>query len=242
MIISASKLEKSVGRFNQRFLLACLSTGFKPTVVYASGSQAKLASYYRGMAFTRGDCLGACTKGASTLELIAQTKPSIVVMHDDLPDLTVESLAKQAKYIHPKIRTFAIIDKLDQFTGDAANSVVVADQDLLSHVETHSLASMAIVTNTSYQSPSILKRLDDLSQEAPADFKGVYHLIHRERQLLEAYALGLSNKETAELLGLSVRTVQTYSTNLLQKLGVNNRQKALRQAVKLGFSFMGKLF
>jgi DNA-binding NarL/FixJ family response regulator len=52
--------------------------------------------------------------------------------------------------------------------------------------------------------------------------------------LLEAYALGLSNQETANRLGLSVRTVQTYSSNLLQKLGVNNRQKALLRAMSLG--------
>jgi len=57
----------------------------------------------------------------------------------------------------------------------------------------------------------------------------------REQQLLEAYALGLSNKETAERLGLTVRTLQTYSTNLLQKLGVNHRQKALHRAVSLGY-------
>ena len=242
MIISASKLEKSVGRFNQRLLLACLSTGFKPTVIYASGSQAKLASLYRGMALTRGDCLGACTTGASTLELIAQAQPSIVAMHDDLPDLSVESLAKQAKEIHPEIRTVAIIGKLDQLTQDSANSIIVADQDMLVHPETHSLMAMAVVTNTSYQSPSILKRLNELSQEPPADVKGIHSLTPRERQLLEAYALGLSNRETADLLGLSVRTVQTYSANLMRKLGTNNRQKALRNALALGFTALGQLF
>ena len=54
-------------------------------------------------------------------------------------------------------------------------------------------------------------------------------------KLLEAYALGLSDKQTAERLGLSVRTVQAYRTNHLQRLGVNNRQKSLRRAVCLGY-------
>lgn len=44
-----------------------------------------------------------------------------------------------------------------------------------------------------------------------------FPLTPRERQLLEAYALGLSNQETARRLGLSVRTMQTYSSNLLKK-------------------------
>jgi DNA-binding NarL/FixJ family response regulator len=69
-----------------------------------------------------------------------------------------------------------------------------------------------------------------------------FPLTPRERQLLEAYALGLSNQETARRLGLSVRTMQTYSSNLLKKLGVNNRQKALRRAISLGFNAVIRRF
>lgn len=68
----------------------------------------------------------------------------------------------------------------------------------------------------------------------------MFQLSVRERQLLEAYALGLSNQETANRLGLSVRTVQTYSSNLLQRLGVNNRQKALLRAMSLGFNALAR--
>ena len=63
-----------------------------------------------------------------------------------------------------------------------------------------------------------------------------------ERQLLEAYALGLSNEETATKLCLSVRSVQTYSGNLLKKLGTNNRQRALRRAISLGLTELTHLF
>jgi DNA-binding NarL/FixJ family response regulator len=46
----------------------------------------------------------------------------------------------------------------------------------------------------------------------------------------------------AERLQLSPRTIQTYSGNLLQKLGVNNRQKALVAALKIGYSRLEKWF
>ena len=62
----------------------------------------------------------------------------------------------------------------------------------------------------------------------------------REQQLLEAYVLGLSNREVAEQLNLSVRSVQTYSGQLLARLGVNNRQKALIQIAKMGISVTTK--
>jgi DNA-binding NarL/FixJ family response regulator len=64
----------------------------------------------------------------------------------------------------------------------------------------------------------------------------------RDQQLLEAYVLGLSNREIAEQLNLSVRSVQTYSGNLLSRLGVNNRQKALLSIAKMGISVVPKFF
>ena len=51
----------------------------------------------------------------------------------------------------------------------------------------------------------------------------------------------MSNRETAEKTGLSVRSIQTYSGNLLQKLGTNNRQRALRRALSLGLTELGHL-
>jgi len=122
-----------------------------------------------------------------------------------------------------------------QFDNGAGLPIIVADQDLLVHPQTITLMTMAVVANTKYHSPSIQKHLKELDQRPSGYAEDIFQFSLREQQLLEAYALGLSNKETAERLGLKVRTVQTYSTNHLQKLGVNNRQKALRRAISLGY-------
>jgi DNA-binding NarL/FixJ family response regulator len=236
MIFSPSQLEEAAGRFQARFLLACLSSAFTPTVVYAASTQLHLVNLYRAMGSNKKDCLGACTTAASTLELITRAKPGILAMVDDLPEITLDCLIHEARKIHPEIRTFAIITKLDQLVSATESPILVADQDMLTHPETLTLAAMAIVTNTSYKSPSVLRHLSKLKLKSSGDGNNTFHLSLREQQLLEAYALGLSNLETAERLGLSVRTVQTYSSNLLQRLGVNNRQKALRRAIGLGLS------
>ena len=49
MIIPPSQLKKALGSFQGKFLLACLSSGFEPTIVYAAGSQMQLANLYRAM-------------------------------------------------------------------------------------------------------------------------------------------------------------------------------------------------
>jgi DNA-binding CsgD family transcriptional regulator len=148
--------------------------------------------------------------------------------------MALEELAVQARTIHPPLRTVAFITNLDNLSPSPSSPIIVSDQDLLIHAETITLMSMAVVTNTSYNSPKILLHFKEHNQKPLHPCGGTFQLSVRERQLLEAYALGLSNQETANRLGLSVRTVQTYSSNLLQKLGVNNRQKALLRAMSLG--------
>lgn len=241
MIIPPEQLRRAVGGFQGRFLLACLSSGFVPTVVYAADSQNLLANLYRGMGRTEHHCLGACTTGASALELITAVKPGILAMADDLPDMALEELAVQARSIHPALRTVAFITNLDKLSPSPANPIIVSDQDVLIHTETITLMSMAVVTNTHYNSPTIQLHFKEHNQQPPLHpCQGTFLLSLRERQLLEAYALGLSNQETANRLGLSVRTVQTYSSNLLQRLGVNNRQKALLRAMSLGFNALAR--
>jgi DNA-binding NarL/FixJ family response regulator len=238
MMFFPSQLEEASGRFQARFLLACLSSGFEPTVVYAAAVQLQLVNFFRAMGPKRNDCLGACATGAAAIELVARTKPGILVMVDDLPDYSLVDLISQARKVHPGLRTIAFVTKLDQFDSATGLSIIVADQDLLVYPQTLTLMAMAVVTNTKYYSQSIQKRLKELGQRPTGYAEDLFHLSLREQQLLQAYALGLSNKETAEQLGLTVRTVKTYSTNLLQRLGVNNRQKALRRAITLGYKAM----
>jgi DNA-binding NarL/FixJ family response regulator len=175
------------------------------------------------------------------LEHLCRVKPNLLLMCDDLPDMTLGSLVEQAKKLQPAVRTLAILSRIDKLYHDIQSPIIVADQDLLVHPETVTLMTMAVATNTSYHSPTILGRLNELNQKPAAPLEGTNLLTRRERQLLEAYALGLSNQETAKQLCLSPRTVQTYSSELLQKLGANNRQKALLQAMRLGFKAMGRL-
>jgi DNA-binding NarL/FixJ family response regulator len=59
-------------------------------------------------------------------------------------------------------------------------------------------------------------------------------LTPREREVLDALAEGLSDKEIAEKLFVSTETVRTHMVNILAKLGVNSRLQALVFAVRHG--------
>jgi len=51
---------------------------------------------------------------------------------------------------------------------------------------------------------------------------------NREKEVLDLVAQGLSNKEIAEHLNISISTVQNHISKIYEKLGVNNRTKASR--------------
>ena len=73
-------------------------------------------------------------------------------------------------------------------------------------------------------------RLDDPLPE------GVRHLSAREREVLAALALGLTNRELAEQLFISERTANRHLSNIFVKLGVRNRTEATRIAVAAGLA------
>jgi len=241
MIFTPEQLAKATTSYESRFRLAYLSVDFNPTIVFACHSHFVIGNVYRGMIIKR-HFLGAATTGHDALDLVVRLRPNVIGIFDDLQDQSVTSVVRQAKKIQPSIRPVLFVSNLNLFVSSYDCPIVVAEEDILGYPNTMSLATMALITNTSYLSPSIEERFQRLEQSPSDGYPGTIKLTPRERQLLEAYALGLSNQETADKLGLSVRSVQTYSANLLQKLGASNRQRALRKAISLGLAELGHLF
>ena len=60
-------------------------------------------------------------------------------------------------------------------------------------------------------------------------------LSEREREVLRLLALGHTNQEIAESLYLSVRTVETHRSHIMQKLRLSNRAELVRYAIDRGF-------
>jgi DNA-binding NarL/FixJ family response regulator len=73
---------------------------------------------------------------------------------------------------------------------------------------------------------SLLGEMRSATAAANAEPDPLSGLTERERQILELVATGKSNKEVADALYLSERTIKHYMTNILQKLQVRNRVEA----------------
>lgn len=92
-------------------------------------------------------------------------------------------------------------------------------------------ASAEVRRGGSPMTPRVARRvLEMFSQLAPAQHD--YGLAPREREVLELYVLGFTNKEVADKLSLSVHTIDTYNKSLYEKLHVNTRAGAVAKALK----------
>ncbi|QFG23313.1 response regulator transcription factor [Actinomadura sp. WMMB 499] len=79
-----------------------------------------------------------------------------------------------------------------------------------------------------------------LAEPASGDDRGLAALTDREREVLVHIARGRSNREIARALVVSEKTVKTHVSNLLMKLGVQDRTQAALYAVRHGVGTVGE--
>jgi two-component system response regulator NreC len=101
-----------------------------------------------------------------------------------------------------------------------------AVQDLVAAVR-------AVVAGGSYFSPAIQHHLAGLVRGVPGD-TARQTLTEREREVLTWLARGLSSREVAGRLGISVRTVETHRANLMNKMGAKSVATLIQTAIKEG--------
>jgi DNA-binding NarL/FixJ family response regulator len=76
--------------------------------------------------------------------------------------------------------------------------------------------------------------MEDAGPSAPGQSDPYETLTDREKQVLKLVAEGLSNKEVAEVLGISVKTAMSHREKVMEKLQLHNRTELVRFALKRG--------
>jgi DNA-binding NarL/FixJ family response regulator len=76
--------------------------------------------------------------------------------------------------------------------------------------------------------------MEEAGPQGPGEADPYEALTDREKQVLKLVAEGRSNKEVADLLGISVKTAMSHREHVMEKLGVHNRTELVRFAIKRG--------
>ena len=177
--------------------------------------------------------------GHEAVRLVNQLKPNVAILDIAMPNLNGIEAAKQIKKTQPGTAVLAL-SAYDDDEYIYALLEAGADGYLLKNVRGQQLvdAIRDVCAGEVVLDPHVARKVvqwfSSLSRGHRAENGGDY-LSERELEVLKLAAKGMSNKEIAGQLALSVRTVQSHLGHIFDKLGVSSRTEAVLHALKAGW-------
>jgi len=174
--------------------------------------------------------------GEEAVNLATELKPDVVVMDIVMPGLNGIEATRRLKQIAPDI-AILILTAYDDDEYVLGLLDAGAAGYLLKSARGRDLAGAirAIRSGESVLHPNIIAKLLKRATVAPAkEHKSRELLSARESEVLRMVALGMSNKEIADTLSLSQRTIKAHLTNTFNKLNVASRSEAIVKGLQWG--------
>ena len=182
--------------------------------------------------------VGEASDGREAVALVASQRPDVLVMDIGMPSLNGIEAAGQISQSRPETAIVMLSMHSDEsyvlraLKAGAKGYLLKdsAEADLIRAV--HSVAE-----GKSFFSPAVSKvLLDDYVRKLKrSGTDDPYDLLTpREREVLQLVAEGKSNKEVAQLLNLSVYTVETHRSNIMEKLNLHGVPELILYAVRKG--------
>lgn len=182
--------------------------------------------------------VGEAADGREAVELAASEKPDVVVMDIAMPHLNGVEAARQIVSRSPQTAIAILSMHSDESYVIRSLKAGARAYLLKDSAEADLIAAIhAITEGKSFFSPAVRKILkeDYMHQLAEMGAEDSYELLtNREREVLQLVAEGKSNKEVANLLNLSLYTVETHRTHILQKLNLHSVPELILYAVRKG--------
>jgi DNA-binding NarL/FixJ family response regulator len=182
------------------------------------------------------DIVAECATGEEALTLAPQARPDVLLLDIDMPGMSgvqvVRELAPRLPDTKIVMLTVSGLDRdlLDAMRNGASGYLTkdVGPEALLRAVRGAAEGDLAMPRRLAAR---VVGQFAKSARRAPkvGDPSGLATLTPRELEVLRLLSEGLTDRETAEALTLSTRTVETHVSNILRKLGVRNRAEAARR-------------
>lgn len=169
--------------------------------------------------------VGQAKSGKEAIAEALRTHPDVIIMDLLMPEMDGAETTRRLIELWPEAKililtTFGTADAIGHALQNGALGAVMKNvefDELIAAIHTVA-AGHRVVSDE-------IERI--LSEHPP-----VSSLSPRQRQLLDAFARGLSNNDISTTLGISIDMVKEHSSSIFQKLGAANRAEAVAIAIR----------
>lgn len=171
--------------------------------------------------------------GLECLDKLASVIPDILLLDINMPNMNgLEVLQKlKEKKIKVKVLVLTVhneVEYLLKAVDIGVNGYLLKDSESAELKK----AILAVVSGENYIQPSLIPVLNSKMIDRNKDNVKIESLTRREMDVLKLLAVGMYNKEVAEQLDISERTVKNHVSNIFKKINVTDRTQAAVFAIR----------
>lgn len=182
------------------------------------------------------ELVGEAAGGEEALRLVESLNPDILVLDLSMPDMDGIQVTKRVHATAPHVRILILTVHEDEallreaIRAGAAGYILkyAAEEELISAINMVQMGEL-------YVHPKLIRSLLAAPQkQLPTSPQPEELLTPRELDVLNCIVQGYTNRQIAEELSLSIRTVEGYRANMTEKLGFHSRAELVRYAREHG--------
>jgi DNA-binding NarL/FixJ family response regulator len=172
------------------------------------------------------DVIGEAEDGIEAVRLIRKSKPDLVLLDLSMPRMNGFSVLREIKGAMPEVKILVLsIHESDQYVLQAFEALADGYAIKDSSREELRVAIRSVLEGKKYISPGIADSVLEgyLDGRKTLKTKSAFDTVtEREKEILKLLGEGYQNKEIADLVHISVKTVEKHRANIMAKLDLHN--------------------
>ena len=184
------------------------------------------------------DVVGEASDGKEAVQMVKELSPDVVLMDLSMPSMGGLEATRRIRRECPGIKVLAVTQYDDsEFVIPIIEAGARGFITKMSAFSERFSAIQAVHKGESFLTPSAAAVLVEEYQYKPNHPDGndpYQRLTDREREVLKLVVEGHTAREIADMLVVSIKTVEWHKTSLMNKLNIHNRAELIKYAIKKG--------